>query len=569
MSPRTDSKIKLAPRGIAGLWLAVLGCVVLILALCTSSARAGTWTLVSCTQPDGHPAPTDGWSTSATGAVGPYSGDTNTCAQGGDLSAVTSGEAPQGAYEGPEWVFTAPAGSTIAGGSITATLTSPHGQAWLGTPSASYDSADVLANCQYNAACGQNGTLSAAFPITHSGGTNLYAVAVCVGPYEGATSCPATGGLDAGIYVSSAAIALANGATPAASGFAGTLLSPNAQGTQELTFLASDPGGPGVYLVTAQIDGKTVYSGTPDNNEGRCIPIGETGGTLMFDHSQPCRASESVDLPINTATLANGQHTLKVTIEDAAENASVVYDGPITTQQPSNNSLGALPGPGTSASASLTRGLGQPNGIAASEGARLRLGQHGRLTRSFAKRALRIPGRLVNPQGKPIVGATLDLLQQTSASPGLKLIGHAKTSATGTFVASTPAGASRTIEVSYRAFSSDGAYAATGRIIESVQAGVQLAISPRRTSSEGAITLTGHVLGPVPPQGVSVDLLVHYRGRWEPFRTPRTDAAGHFTVVYQFEGARGRFPFRAEVPPSQADFSFARGLSGVVNVLTK
>ncbi|HEY5193989.1 MAG TPA: hypothetical protein VIJ39_09000, partial [Solirubrobacteraceae bacterium] len=234
MSPRTDSKIRLAPRGVAGLWLAALGCVVLILALCTSSARAGTWTLASCTQPDGQPAPTEGWSTSATGAVGPDSGDTNTCAQGGDLSAVTSGEAPQGAYEGPEWVFTAPAGSTIAGGSITATLTSPHGQAWLGTPSASYDSADVVANCQYNLACGQDGTLSGAFPITHLGGSSLYAVAVCVGPYEGATSCPATGGIDAGVYVSSAAIALANSATPAASGFGGTLLSPNAQGTQEL-----------------------------------------------------------------------------------------------------------------------------------------------------------------------------------------------------------------------------------------------------------------------------------------------------------------------------------------------
>jgi hypothetical protein len=425
-----------------------------------------------------------------------------------------------------------------------------------------------LANCQYNAACGQSGTLSGAFPITHVGGTTLYAVAVCVGPYEGATSCPATGGLDAGIYVSSAAIALANGATPAASGFGGTLLSPNAQGTQELTFLASDPGGPGVYLVTAQIDGKTVYSGTPDNNEGRCIPIGATVGTLMFDHSQPCRASESVDLPINTSTLANGQHTLKVTVEDAAENASVVYDGTITTQQPSNNSLGALPGPGTSASATLARGLGQPNGIAASEGARLRLGQRARLTRSFAKRALRLSGRLVNAQGQPIGGATLDLLQQTGGSPGLKLIGHAKTSATGTFVASTPAGPSRTIEVAYRAFSSDGAYAATGRIVESVQAGIQLGISPRRTSPEGAITLTGRVLGPVPAQGVSVDLLVHYRGHWEPFRTPRTDAAGRFTVVYQFEGARGRFPFRAEVPPSQADFSFVRGLSGVVDVVT-
>jgi len=569
MSPRTDSKITLAPRGMTGLLLAAFGCVMLILALCTSSARAGTWTLASCTQPDGQPAPTEGWSTSATGAVGPDSGDTNTCAQGGDLSAVTSGEAPQGAYEGPEWVFTAPAGSTIAGGSITATLTSPHGQAWLGTPSASYDSADVVANCQYNLACGQNGTLSGAFPITHLGGTSLYAVAVCVGPYEGATSCPATGGIDAGVYVSSAAIALANSATPAASGFGGTLLSPNAQGTQELTFLASDPGGPGVYLVTAQIDGKTVYSGTPDNNEGRCIPIGGTGGTLMFDHSQPCRASESVDLPINTTALANGQHTLKVTVEDAAENASVVYDAPITTQQPSNNSLGALPGPGASAASGLARGVGQPNGFAASEGARLRLGQRGRLTRSFAKRALGISGRLMSAQGQPIGGATLELLQQTASSPGLKLIGHVKTSATGTFVARAPAGPSRTIAVAYRAFSGDGAYAATARIIESVQAGIQLGISPRRTGSEGAITLTGHVLGPVPPQGVSVDLLVHYRGRWEPFRTPRTDAAGHFTVVYQFEGARGRFPFRAEVPPSQADFAFSRGFSGVVDVVTE
>jgi hypothetical protein len=569
MSPRTDSKITLAPRGMTGLWLAAFGCVVLILVLCASSARAGTWTLASCTQPDGQPAPTEGWSTSATGAVGPDSGDTNTCAQGGELSAVTSGEAPQGAYEGPEWLFEAPAGSTIAGGSITATLTSPHGQAWLGTPSASYDSADVVANCQYNLACGQDGTLSGAFPITHLGGSSLYAVAVCVGPYEGATSCPATGGIDAGVYVSSAAIALANRATPAASGFGGTLLSPNAQGTQELTFLASDPGGPGVYLVTAQIDGKTVYSGTPDNNEGRCIPIGETEGTMMFDHSQPCRASESVDLPINTTALVNGQHTLKVTVEDAAENASVVYDGPITTQQPSNNSLGALPGPGTSAASDLVLGLGQPNGIAASEGARLRLGQRGRLTRSFAKRALGISGRLMGAQGQPIGGATLELLQQTASSPGLKLIGHVKTGATGTFVARAPTGPSRTIEVAYRAFSGDGAYAATARIIESVQAGIQLGISPRRIGSEGAITLTGRVLGPVPPQGVSVDLLVHYRGRWEPFRTPRTDAAGHFTVVYQFEGARGRFPFRAEVPPSQANFAFGRGFSGVVDVVSE
>ncbi|MFZ1154657.1 MAG: hypothetical protein WAN93_07115, partial [Solirubrobacteraceae bacterium] len=146
-----------------------------------SDAHAGAWTLVSCTQPNGQPAPTDGWSTSSTGAVGPDSGDSNTCAQGGSLSAVTSSEAPQPRYEGPDWVFTAPGGSTIAGGTLTATLTSPHGQAWLGTPNSTYDSADVLANCQYNTSCGQTGTLSGVFPVTHTGGTHLYAIAVCVG----------------------------------------------------------------------------------------------------------------------------------------------------------------------------------------------------------------------------------------------------------------------------------------------------------------------------------------------------------------------------------------------------
>jgi hypothetical protein len=553
-------------------WRTVLICLALILiagGAFASSAQAGTWTLVSCTQPDGRPAPTEGWSTSATGGIGPYSGDTNTCEQGGDLAAVTSGEAPQHPYEGPEWVFTVPAGSTIAGGSVTATLTSPHGQAWLGTPNATYDSADVLANCQYNLACGGGGTLSGTFPITHPGGTNLYAIAVCVGPYEGATSCPATGGLDAGIYLSSADIALSNGATPAASGLGGTLLNPNAQGTQELTFNASDPGGPGVYLTTAQIDGKTVYSGTPNNNEGKCVPVGSSGGALMFDYSQPCRTSESVDLPINTAALADGQHVLKVTIEDAAGNTSVVYDGTITTKQPSNGSLGALPGSGVGgASLGLSVGVGAPNGTDASEAAQLRLGVRQRITRTFTHRALRLTGRLLNTQGHPIVGAALDVTQQVAGSGRTQVVAHARTGADGSFIARVPAGPSRLIEVAYRAFSADAGYSTEAKIEESVRAGVRLIIAPRRTSSEGTITLSGQVLGPVPRQGVMVDLLVHYRGRWEPFRTPRTDAAGHFDVSYQFQGALGRFPFRAEVPSSQADFSFARGVSEVVNVST-
>jgi hypothetical protein len=61
---------------------------------------------------------------------------------------------------------------------------------------------------------------------------------------------------------------------------------------------------------------------------------------------------------------------------------------------------------------------------------------------------------------------------------------------------------------------------------------------------------------------------VHYRGRWEPFRDPRTDGRGRFHVVYQFQGGIGRFPFRALVFGSQGDFPFALGESRTVDVTT-
>jgi hypothetical protein len=227
-------------------------------------------------------------------------------------------------------------------------------------------------------------------------------------------------------------------------------------------------------------------------------------------------------------------------------------------------SLGALPGPG---SHSGSTGTGSPNGTGASEGAHLQLGLHTAISRSYGRRALRVSGRLLNAQGLPIAGATLDVLQQASGAT-LELIGPARTGQNGTFVATVPAGPSRMIEIGYRAFSADSSYTATARLRESVRAGVRLNVSPSRTGSEGTITLSGRVLGPIPPQGVVVELLVHYRGRWEPFRDPRTDARGRFRVAYQFEGGIGRFPFRALVFGSQGGFPFALGESRTVNVIT-
>ena len=137
------------------------------------------------------------------------------------------------------------------------------------------------------------------------------------------------------------------------------------------------------------------------------------------------------------------------------------------------------------------------------------------------------------------------------------------------FFAHIPAGPSRLLQFAYRASSTDTRYTTTNNILESVAAGVRFMIAPRNTNRRGTIVLTGQVLGPVPRQGTIVDLLVHYRGRWEPFRTPRTDAHGHFQTNYQFEDGIGRFPFRASVPTGQAGFPFATGYSKVVNITTK
>jgi hypothetical protein len=75
-------------------------------------------------------------------------------------------------------------------------------------------------------------------------------------------------------------------------------------------------------------------------------------------------------------------------------------------------------------------------------------------------------------------------------------------------------------------------------------------------------------MGAIPKHGVLVELLVHYRGRWVPIRTPRTDRKGRFHVAYQFQGAIGRFPFKAEIPGAQAGYAYSGGYSNQVYVHT-
>jgi hypothetical protein len=350
---------------------------------------------------------------------------------------------------------------------------------------------------------------------------------------------------------------------PQASNISGPLLTESPlRGTQSITFSATDEG-PGLAYVKVLVDGAVAQSQIMDTNDGHCIPVpGHDAYTWAYQ--VPCKTSlGGRTYSLNTAALPNGLHHIQVIIEDAAGNQSEVLNRTVAVENPGVGSLGALPGPGSSLLLA-----GAPNGSNATADAELRLGVAGRISRSFARRALHIPGRLTNASGQPIAGATLDVLQQVVGSNRSARIAHARTAENGSFVASVPAGPSRLIEVAYRASTGEAGYAAEAKVQESVQAGVQLDVSPSRTGPEGTITLSGKVDGHVPRQGIVVDLLVHYRGRWEPFRTPRTNSHGRFRVLYQFEGGVGRFPFRALAFAGQSGFPFSSGESGVVNVTT-
>jgi hypothetical protein len=359
-------------------------------------------------------------------------------------------------------------------------------------------------------------------------------------------------------------LSLEDNTPPTVGGVSGPLAAASAAdaavaGSQPISFTSSDAGS-GIRTATLTLN--------PLNGGTAYVHTFAFSGECTYDSWHACPLTETVSgFGVNTDALANGAYAASLAVTDAAGNVindalgSVNVSNPVATV----SSLGALPGPGTS-SGSPT-GAGSPNGTAASEGAHLHLGARSPILRAYAKRAVRITGRLLNAQGLPIAGASLDVLEQIGGST-LELIGHARTGTNGTFVATVPGGPSRTVEIGYRAFSADGAFSATARVLESVRAGVKLSVSPRRTGSQGTITLSGRVLGPVPAQGVVVELLVHYRGRWEPFRDPRTDSHGRFHVVYRFQGGIGRFPFRALVFGGQGGFPFALGESRAVDVTT-
>jgi hypothetical protein len=318
----------------------LLAALVMAALIVAAPARAGQWIQVSCVNPDGTVAPSEGWSASAS-QVGPGSSNSTGCAPGSPMSAALSSAStdPVGAYEVLQ--YQPPNGSTLSGGTIQVGLhadgdgPSASSVAALYEPRFVYDGSDVFFQCANGQTPCSGGTddFSGQLTLPASRGGDLYAGASCGGS-AGGTCNAAVDGAYSEVQVFSADLLLSNGAAPTGTGFSGSAIQGPIQGTGHLVFTAADAGGPGVYLVTATLDGHVVYSATPNTNSGECTAVGSSGGVLMFDWQQPCPVTEVDDVPVPTAGLPDGPHQLVVTVTDAAGNASNVVDQTITSSNP-------------------------------------------------------------------------------------------------------------------------------------------------------------------------------------------------------------------------------------------
>ncbi len=339
-------------RAIAGT------CLVLALggALDAAVARGGTYEVAICHDPTSRwTVPTDGISFPSGGAfvdAGVYNG----CGLSGYLFATLDGVAAHGPGDVAAWQFRAPAGTTIAAAVVY--------RAFYAGPSAPYRSpidgieavfssgaSSVLAACSQAYGC----TSIGAGPLSEFDASNVLGfgglagvsaiegTAGCGGGLScapgGVAVCPELGGdpCIASNHLYSMVVTLEDDTAPTAGNVSGTLVQPGAiAGVAGVSFAATDSGS-GLYSAGVTVDGVPLASALIDHNNGRCVPIdgpGSGGGpaaVLRFGWTVPCALAGSGTLALDTSALADGAHSVVVTVSDAAGNTATVWSGTIHT----------------------------------------------------------------------------------------------------------------------------------------------------------------------------------------------------------------------------------------------
>ena len=100
----------------------------------------------------------------------------------------------------------------------------------------------------------------------------------------------------------------------------------------------------------------------------------------------------------------------------------------------------------------------------------------------------------------------------------------------------------------------------------------RMSVNDRRLLNGQSVNFRGRLA--VPPTGLAAGKLVELQtklsGRWQTFRTIRTDAQGRWSSAYRFRRTRGvvRYRFRARLP-REAAYPYETGTSRSVRVTVR
>jgi hypothetical protein len=180
-------------------------------------------------------------------------------------------------------------------------------------------------------------------------------------------------------------------------------------------------------------------------------------------------------------------------------------------------------------------------------------------------RAVRIAGRVTTRDRRPLPGAEVRVLSRNSTAPE-QVLAVLRTNQRGRYTYVVRASATSVLRV---------LYAGTATTLPSqrevallVPAASTIASRPRRVRNGQAVSFAGSLRSlPLPAAGKLVELQVVLSGRWQTFRTVRTDGDGRWRVRYRFRRSCGfiLYRFRARLP-AEAGYPFESGHTRAIRV---
>ena len=323
----------------------------------------------------------------------------------------------------------------------------------------------------------------------------------------------------------------------------------------QVSFDAPSTGDP--TLVTAPVTDKV--SGLADG----AIEISAAGSNTWQTLSTQ-KTGSRLEARIDDATLPAGSYVLRATAHDQARNGSSTMqraDGqPMTVTLP------------------LRIPSALQAGIARKRVVRRIVSRHGRrrtIRRRITElrqegvvrlgRRRQISGRLANRDGQGIAGAHVQVFASSGGAPE-QLVGDIQTDASGAYSYTAAGSASRTLRFAYAGSALTLPAQSSVRLV--VPAVSTLRVNRRRVLNGQRVMFGGQVRSaPIPIGGKLIQLEVRLPGRWQTFRTARTNPTGRWALPYKFTRTRGVQWYRFRVKlPREAGYPFGAGASKSVRV---